>query len=357
MTDKIEAAKVTSWRQLERNPDLAVTKWEAFKVALDLITVRRGFNPRDMYKPETQTKIANLKKAYINGDVVPPIQCHLLDNGTVEVVDGECRYTAALQAREAQRAAGTEELQFLTVIPFRGNDADRVLMTVTSNEGEKLTPLECGEVAKRLLRMHWDKPRIAERLNFTASWLDRILFLADMPEAVKHLVNHGRVAADVALKVVKTVGMDDAEAELLKMISAVEEKAKAKGKEGPAKVTKKDLKAETAPKPEKAPQTPPFEAEATSEDPAEPEQANEQSAQQVEPGPGPEERGQTLPPKKGRKVIDPVEVAGRLAKALPEFDIEQSTILDAWEYDIKVNGKVLRALLELQAALKGAASE
>lgn len=351
------AAPITSWRKLAESSD-DVQKYNAFKVKLDLITVEPGFNPRDMAKPATLTKIANIKKAYLQGDEVPPLECQLMDDGRVQVVDGHCRLTAALQAREEQRAAKQPEIEYLIVMPFRGNDLDRLIMAFTGNEGERLTPLECGELCKRLMRMHWDKPKIADKFNFTLSWLDRILFLADMPEAVKLLVNHDRVAADVALKVVKTVGAAHAEAELLRMLD-----------EANGKLTKKHLKAKAEPKvtvtvatPREEPTSGPVEVtSAPVEDPGTVigemtlpmKEVHEQIARLNEVA-GAKETPAAKPKKaKG----DPLEVAVRLAQHLPELDLTEENVMGNWEYEIKLNGHAYRALLQLQALLKNQGEE
>lgn len=347
-------APVTSWRKLAESSE-DVQKYNAFKVKLDLITVEKDFNPRDMSKPTTLTKIANIKKAYLQGDEVPPLECQLMDDGRVQVVDGHCRLTAAHQARAEQRAANQPEIEYLIVMPFRGNDLDRLVMAFTANEGEKLTPLECGELCKRLMRMHWDKKRIAEKFNFTLSWLDRILFLADMPEAVKLLVNHDKVAADVALKVVKTAGAANAEAELLRMLD-----------DAAGKLTKKHLKPKEEPAPTVAtPREEPVSGPVEVTSNPEPEQTlvekwdetfNKPAADitekiaELNAAAGAAPAPAAKPAKKAKG--DPMEVAIRLAQHLPQLELIEEHVMGNWEYDIKVSGHAYRALLQLQALLK-----
>lgn len=287
---KAAETKQMGWREFERSND-DVKRGDVLKIPLDKITIREGFNPRDITKPETQAKIEGIKHAYKNGKYVPPIEVALVNNA-VEVVDGHCRLTAAVAANEELVAEGGLGIASLVCVPFRGNDADRLLHTITGNEGERLTPIEVAEVIKRLKNMGWENKKIQSELNYSASWVEKLVFLGNMPDAVKQLVQQNKVSVDVAVAKVKKEG-DAASTTLTELVYQV--------KPG-EKVTSKHI---AKPKTEKA------------------------------------------------EVYDR---ARDLAFELPEFGFKKSDIRVKETYKIEVNGKVLKMLIELQDKLAGEAA-
>lgn len=204
----------SGWRAFERgNAD--VVKAEVFKVPLDRIRIKEGFNPRNMAKPATQEKIAAIKEAYKAGRYVDPIKVHLPDGvDYVEITDGECRFTAAKLADAELRAEGMPGLPNLTVIPFRGNDADRLTHAVNANEGERLTPVELAGAVKRLINMGFSRAEIARQLGKSLSWIDQLYALSNINHDVKLLVEAGRVSPEAAVAKCKQHG--DEAGELLR---------------------------------------------------------------------------------------------------------------------------------------------
>ncbi len=208
-TPQTVATKVTNWREFERqNPD--IKNATHLKVPLDRIKKKKGFNPRDLNKPETLEKIAGMKHSYLTGKFVPMISVSL--NGDhLEIVDGECRYTAATQADKDMRDQGLPGLQFLEVVPFKGNDKERLVATILANEGEKLTPLEQAEVVRRLLAMGLNREQVAEEIFKSIGWVDRLIVIAKLPEVVKKQIREGTVSTEVAVKMVKLHGEEGAQ--------------------------------------------------------------------------------------------------------------------------------------------------
>ncbi|WP_295991225.1 hypothetical protein [Rugamonas sp.] len=207
-------------------------KAEVFKIPLNLIGVEFGFNPRDLSKSETLQKIASIKQAYKAGDYVKPLEVRLRGS-KIEVVDGHCRRQAAIEARAELIAEGfSNPIPFLMCIPFKGNDLDRLVLTVHGNEGEKLTPMECAEVVRRMSGLGLNRANIAERLRVSIGWVDRLTLLNKLPELVKHRIRSGLVSPDVAVAVFKAEGEGG-------VIAALDVKANAAGG---AKITAKHNK-------------------------------------------------------------------------------------------------------------------
>lgn len=229
--------KSNSWRDFERKND-NVTRADVYKVPLSLIKVKKGFNPRDLDKPETRAKIANIKEAYKRGEYVTPIEA-AIDGGVVLIVDGECRFTAAQQAHKELLLEKKDGLEHLIVLPSKGTALERKIRTHKANEGEKLTQLEqatlvrdlqLGDKAEGIKPM--DRESIANLLNFSVSWVDKLIVLAKMPDEVKQLVIDGKIAPDVAADYFKK-HKDAAFKELMALLE---------GKKDGDKVTKKDTK-------------------------------------------------------------------------------------------------------------------
>jgi ParB family transcriptional regulator, chromosome partitioning protein len=278
--------KQMNWRDYERNTE-GVKKADVLKIELAHIHVRKGFNPRDLGKPETQAKIEGIKNSYKNGVHVPPILVALVGS-KAEVVDGHCRYEAAVRADKELKSEGGLGLPALVCIPFKGNDLDRLVQTVLGNEGEKLTPIECAEVVKRLLNQGHTREKVAQLLNYTIGWVDRLKFAGNLPEAVKQQVKEGKISLDVAAKRYREHGEDAAEA-IEKEVAEVKEK-------GDKRVTQKHT-----------------------------------------------DKGQ-----KKKLAETQFHLARDLAFALPEKIVKQKTLTDDKEYDLKLNGKTIKLLQQLQ---------
>lgn len=257
---KTASKGTVNFRDFERNND-DVKKAEHLKLPLDRIRKKKGFNPRDLTKPETVEKIQGIKQAYIKGQYVPPILVKMAQDGEgVEIVDGECRFTAAQLAHAEIIEAGGPGLLHLEVMRFNGNDKEALIQTVISNEGERLTPLEQSEVVKRLQSYGLNREQIADELHKSIGWIDRLIVVAKLPERIKKLVRDGKVAPEVAVKFVKQYGEENAEAEILKKLNGGKdtgtgtgdgegdgEGAEAATPAKKAKVTAKDAEGEDSP--------------------------------------------------------------------------------------------------------------
>jgi hypothetical protein len=298
--------KPAGFREFERN-NADVGRQENLKVPLNRIVKKPGFNPRDLDKPETQAKIQAIKSSYIAGRYVPAIEVTMEDEGHVSIVNGECRYTAALLAHEEMVKAGGEGIPFLVVVPFKGNDADRLLLTITSNEGEKLTQIEKSEVIKRFIGQGFKKTQIVEMTSFSASYVDKLDFLSNMPHQIKVWVQADRISADVAIEACKKSANDD---EAIAKLQALIDKADGK------KVSAKDTKTKSEPSGD---------------------------------GEGDGEGGEGSGPKPKKIPTKKVlEMTKELAFQLPEVITDRVALKDDKEYPIRLNGKAINLLRDLQ---------
>jgi ParB family transcriptional regulator, chromosome partitioning protein len=227
--------KSIGWRELERTSE-DIKKKEHFGVALSRIRIRPGFNRRDLSKPATQQKIANLKAAYMAGNYVPPIVVSLV-GGEIEIVDGECRYTAACQADAALKEQGKLGIKEIIVLKFEGNDAEKYALMIDSSNGERLLPIEVCDIVKQLIRQGWSSADIEARFDYSRQWVAQLLDMANMPERIKALVRLDKVSVEVALAIVaKHAGNEEAAIERIEAMIAAKD-GKVTGKDLPKKLS------------------------------------------------------------------------------------------------------------------------
>lgn len=221
-----------SFKSLSR--DGTLRKTDLYKVRIQDLTVEQGFNLR-IVGPELNEHIAGLLKFILDGGQVPPLEVRVADNGDVIVVDGHCRLAAFKLA--VQQGA---EIDYIDVLPFRGNDVDRVARIITSASGKQLTLLEIGLGYKRLAAWNLSPEQIAQKFNKTRQHVDQALILANANADVHALVSSGAVAASAAIDVVRKHG--EAAGEIL---AGVVNKVKAGGK---SKATAGDVHGKALPK-------------------------------------------------------------------------------------------------------------
>lgn len=174
---------------------------DGFRVLLKDLEVEAGFNLRTPGK-ELDEHIANLTAAYLAGEQMPPIEVRVDEaTGRVLVVDGHCRRQAMNNA-----AAQGAPIEWVDVVPFRGNDLDRIARIITSQEGKKLSPLEVSMGYKRLTAYNLTAEAIAQRFHKTRQHVEQLLLLANANHDLHELVASGKVSAALAVEAIRKHG-------------------------------------------------------------------------------------------------------------------------------------------------------
>lgn len=204
---------------------------DAIKVRLEDIHEEPGFNLRTEGEV-LETSINALAEFIADGGVIPALEIRPRDAGGVWVVDGHRRRRALLKLDSAGRLPRTSSkedpslLEFwVDVRMFEGSDADRVARIISSQENEKLSPLELAEGYKRLKAFGWTVDQIAKKVGKTRQHVEQVVTVGNANTYVQNLVAAGQVSATTAAQVVRAHG-DDAG----KVLGAELEKAQAKGK-------------------------------------------------------------------------------------------------------------------------------
>lgn len=210
-----------------------VKRADAMKVQPGDLHEEPGFNLRQE-GAELQASIDALTAYILDGGVYPPLEVRPREEGGVWIVDGHRRRRAILQAID-QGAP----IEWVNVVAFAGNDADRTLRVITSAEGRGLSPLETSLGYKKLAAFGWQPVQIAAKVGKTVQHVNQLLLLANAPTSVHKLVAAGTVSAAVAVDMVRKHG-EDAGLELNQQL----DKARAGGK---GKVTAGTVKGKTLP--------------------------------------------------------------------------------------------------------------
>jgi ParB family transcriptional regulator, chromosome partitioning protein len=166
-----------------------------------LIEEEEGFNLRDYDDPKVIAHIEALCDSYSNGRYVPPLIVRAMDDGRIVPVEGHCRRRGVRLA-----IARGARIPLINVIPFRGNDAERVEVMLRSEQGLKLEILNIAQGYLRLVRMGFAPAAIAASQNKTPARVEQLLTLATANSDVHALVRNGLVSADIAIEAVREYG-------------------------------------------------------------------------------------------------------------------------------------------------------
>ncbi|WP_238066226.1 ParB/RepB/Spo0J family partition protein [Pseudomonas shirazica] len=234
-----------SFKQMIKDGE--VRRADAMKVQLEDLHEEPGFNLRTE-GDALEASINALAEFIAAGGQIPPLEVRPRAEGGVWLVDGHRRRRALLKLDAEGRLPRTpnkerpEALEaWVPVIAFEGSDADRVARIITSQENEKLSPLELAEGYKRLRAFGWSVEQIATKVGKTRQHVEQVLTVGNANTDVQNLVAAGHVSATTAAQVVREHG-DGAG----KVLGAELEKAHASGKK---RVTAGSMKGPSIPKP------------------------------------------------------------------------------------------------------------
>jgi ParB-like chromosome segregation protein Spo0J len=202
---------------------LATGRSDLFRLNPYSIKVRPGWNSRDLTTPENVEHIEALAKSIAEIGVQEPLTVYM-DGDTPILTDGHCRLMATCLAIEAYGA----EIKSVPVKtePRGADERDRLLSQLVRNSGKRLTPLEQGNVYKRLLDLGWTEAEIAKKTGANPQLVTKYLDLRAAPSEVQAMVSKGEVSATFAMQVIGEQGAAKATAILGEAVA----EAKASGK-------------------------------------------------------------------------------------------------------------------------------
>jgi len=138
----------------------------------------------------------------MNGGSVPPLEVIARDEGGVWVVEGHRRR----RCYERCRAAG-KPVDRIHIMPFNGNDVQRLARIMTSNNQLPLSDIEQAAVIQELHNaFNQTTSEIAKLVNKSVGTVEKLLTLSTANYDVQQEVKSGAVSVDVAVDRVKEYG-------------------------------------------------------------------------------------------------------------------------------------------------------
>lgn len=192
-----------SFRQM--TADGMLKRADAEKIRIEDIHEEPGFNAPGRSDSNDDDDEA-LFQYVMSGGALPSLEVRPREEGGVFIVDGHRRTKAIRRAVAAglpmQDKAGAV---WVSIRQFVGNDLDRKLRVITSNEGKKLTPLQLGHVY-RDANVWASVADIARRVNKSDTHVSSCIALANGNSDVHAMVQAGDVSATLAGAVVREHG-------------------------------------------------------------------------------------------------------------------------------------------------------
>ncbi|MBU6449598.1 MAG: ParB/Srx family N-terminal domain-containing protein [Rhodospirillales bacterium] len=160
-----------------------------------LIEEEDGFNLRYYDDPKVIAHIEAFCESFMDGRYVPPMVVRALDDGRIVVIEGHCRRRGLRMA-----IARGARIGLVSVIPFRGNDAERVEVMLRSAQGLKLEALDVARGYLRLRDMGFSAADIAASQSKSEARVRQMLLLAQADPQVQALVRGRHVSPDAAIE-------------------------------------------------------------------------------------------------------------------------------------------------------------
>lgn len=193
--------------------DGTVKRGEANSVRLEDIHEEPGFNIAREFDAQYDADVESLAAYLEAGGVVPDIEVRPRAEGGVWIVQG-CTRTRAYRLMDSRgtfprtpsKADPSVLEAWVSVTPFIGNDAERILRLATSDKRTPVSALGLGRVYNKLLSMKWTVQQIAERSGEKVATIKRILDLANGNTDVHEMVKAGEVKPTLAAAAVRKHG-------------------------------------------------------------------------------------------------------------------------------------------------------
>lgn len=189
-----------SFKMMTRDGTIKRTDTGMF-ISLDDIHVREGFNKRE---DDERTRQADddLFNYLMNGGSVPPLEVIARDEGGVWVVEGHRRRRCYARCRDAGKPVDR-----IHIMPFNGNDVQRLARIMTSNNQLPLSDIEQAAVIQELHNaFNQTTSEIAKLVNKSVATVEKLLTLSTANYDVQQEVKSGAVSVDVAVDRVKEFG-------------------------------------------------------------------------------------------------------------------------------------------------------
>jgi len=176
-------------------------------VPMEAIHPIAGFNIR-VHTPDYEAFIERLKESMIANSFFRhrPLKVHpTVENGQplLYLADGYSRYEAAKRAI----AAGAKFKLVPVVATPKGTSMDDLFVGLDAdNDSRPLSAFEKGINVKRMLADGNDEDEVANKLRITKQYVNDLMLLMGAPKGLHNMVVAGKVAASLAIDLIKEHG-------------------------------------------------------------------------------------------------------------------------------------------------------
>jgi ParB-like chromosome segregation protein Spo0J len=186
------------------------------------VTIKPGWNVRDMTSTESREWIATLKASIAARGLDEPISIRYeRKTGVATLVDGQCRLIAC---RELWNEGNKVWVKSKVV---DGDEAELTIKSLVYNSGQPLTQWEVGAGCRRLIGWSWSVRDIAAHICKPVRYVTEALALHNVPVEAKAMLAAGEVTPGAVLHAVKEHGAEAAVKVLKQAVAARPAPAKA----------------------------------------------------------------------------------------------------------------------------------
>lgn len=177
------------------------------------IVVKDGFNVRS-----DMGDIQALSDSIVETGLQVPLKAKKVKGeDKYELVDGHRRMAAIQLAIE-----NGNDIQFVEVLPFKGNDEDRVFAMIITGIGQKpLNDVEQAEAIKRLINFGYKAEEIARKIAKSLPQVYNLISLANVSKKIKDSIIGGFISGSTVIQIIRQT--DDSDKQLEMVTQAIED--------------------------------------------------------------------------------------------------------------------------------------
>ncbi len=180
---------------------------ETYYIDFKLLKIRDGFNLRKQY-----LEISELAEFIETNGLPGPLVVDMLDNGSCFIEQGHRRFKAleVLKERGVLKSLdlpGIKDGKIECFVNSREIDElTRIKRQYSSNNGEKYTPLELGELCTRLFSFfHLTQTDIAKELGISRQNVKNMMIIAEQPDNIKEAIKGKKITPTAAVDLTRKI--------------------------------------------------------------------------------------------------------------------------------------------------------
>ncbi|WP_379014331.1 ParB/RepB/Spo0J family partition protein [Neoaquamicrobium sediminum] len=177
--------------------ELAKGRSDQYRLSPFDLHTKEGWNARENdFNPEDIEDLA-LAQSIAEIGVKQSLTAYWED-GKAFVSDGHRRRAAAMYAIDT---LGADREMLVPVVTENRNadEAERTFSMIVRNSGKPLTPIEQGQVFKRLTDLGWTESNIAKKAGISRVHVSNLIALVAAPKTLTDLVRSGEVSSTLAI--------------------------------------------------------------------------------------------------------------------------------------------------------------